>query len=132
MIVPGTIPGWKAPPVARVVLFESHERFIDNENQIAQDALFSFQKGIVPMTIANTNNEILTNYKNTTLGSSHLVSGRLIQEINQKQMKSYNEVDPEYDLENVKKAISKEINTNCRADFRNLIDDDSDIFSINQ
>ena len=53
MIMPGTIPGWKAPSVARVVLFEPHERFIDNENQIAQNALFSFEKGIVPITIAN-------------------------------------------------------------------------------
>ena len=35
-------------------------------------------------------------------------------------------------MEIVKKAISKEINNNCRADFRNLIDDYSDIFSINQ
>ena len=73
MIVPGTIPGWKAPPVARVALFEPHERFIDNENQIAQDALFSFEKGIVPTTIANTNDEVLTIYKHTTLGSSQLV-----------------------------------------------------------
>ena len=61
-----------------------------------------------------------------------MVSYRLIQEINQKQKKNYNEVDPKYDLENVKKAISKEINNNCRADFRKLIDDYSDIFSINQ
>ena len=37
-----------------------------------------------------------------------------------------------YDLENVKKAISKEINNNWRADSRNLIDDYTDIFSINQ
>ena len=44
MIVPGTIPGWKAPPVARVAWSEPHERFIDNENQIAHDALFSFEK----------------------------------------------------------------------------------------
>ena len=44
MIVPGTIPGWKAPPVARVALSKPHERFIDNENQKAQDALFSFEK----------------------------------------------------------------------------------------
>ena len=44
MIVPGTIPGWKAPPVAGVALFETHESFIDNENQIAQDALFSLEK----------------------------------------------------------------------------------------
>ena len=132
MIVPGTIPVWKVPPAARVALFEPHERFIENENQIAQDALFSFEKGIVPITIANTNDEVLTIYKNTTLGSSQLVSDRLIQEINQKQTKNYNEVDPKYDLEIVKKAISKEINNNCRADFRNLIDDYSDIFSINQ
>ena len=94
--------------------------------------MFSFEKGIVSITIANTNDEVLTTYKDTTLGSSQLVSDRLIQEINQKQMKNYNEVDPKYDLENVKKAISKEINKNCRADFRNLIDDYSDIFSINQ
>ena len=47
-------------------------------------------------------------------------------------MKNYNEVDPKYDLENVKEVIGKEINNNCRADFRNLIDDYSDIFSINQ
>ena len=46
-------------------------------------------------------------------------------------MKKYNEVDPKYDLENVKKAISIEINKNCRAAFRNLIDDYSDIFSTN-
>ena len=47
MIVPGTIPGWKAPPVTRVASFEPHEHFIDNKNQIAQDALFSFEKGTV-------------------------------------------------------------------------------------
>ena len=47
-------------------------------------------------------------------------------------MKDYNTVDPKYELENVKKAISKEISTNCTADFRNLLDDYSDIFSINQ
>ena len=132
VIVPGTIPGWKAPPVARVALFEPHERFIDNENQVAQDALCSFEKGIVPITIANTIDEVLTIYRDTILGSSPLVSDRLIQEINQKSMKNYNEVDPKYDLENVKKAISKEINNNCRADFRNLKDDYSDIFSIYQ
>ena len=116
MIVPGTIPGWKVPPVARVPLFEPHERFIDNENRIAQDALFGFEKRLVPITIAITNNEVLTIYKNTTWGLSQLVSDRLIQEINQKQMKNYNEVDPKYDLENVKKAFSKERNNYCRAD----------------
>ena len=92
----------------------------------------SYGKVIVPISFANTNDEVLTIYKDTTLGSSQLVSGRLIQEIDQKQMQNYNEVDPKYDLENVKKAITKEINNNCRADFRNLIDDYSDIFSINQ
>ena len=66
------------------------------------------------------------------MGSSQLVSDRLIQEINQKQKKNDNEVDFKYDLENVKKAIRKEINNNCRADFRDLIDDYSDIFSNNQ
>ena len=132
MIEPGTIPGWKAPPVARVALFEPHERFIDNENETAQDALFSFEKGIVPITIANRSNDVLTIYKDTTLGSSQLVSFRLIQQKSQKQMKNYNEVDPKYDLENVKKATSKEINNSCRAEFRNLIDDYSDILSINQ
>ena len=74
------------------------------------------------MTIAKINDVVLTIYKNTTLGSSQLVTDRLIEEINQKQMKNYNRVDPKYDLENIKKAISKEINNNCRADFRNLID----------
>ena len=132
MIVSGTIPGCKAPPLVRVVLFEPHERFINNENRIAQDALFSFEKGIGPITIANTKDEVLTIYKDTTLGSSQLVSDRLIQEVNQKQMKTFNEVDPKYDLENMEKAIKNEINNNCRADFRNLIDDYNDIFSINQ
>ena len=132
MIVPGTIPGWKAPPVARVALFEPHERFIYNEKQLAQDTLFSFEKRTVPITIANTNDQEITIYKDTALGSSQLVSDRLIQEVYQKQMKYYNGVDPKYDLENVKKAISKKINNNCRAGFRNLIDDYDDIFSINQ
>ena len=122
MIVPGTIPGWKAPPVARIVFLNSTSD-IDNENQIAQDASFNFEKGIIPFTVANTNQKVLTIHRDTTLGSSQLVSDRLIQEINQKQMKKYNEVDPKYDLENVKKSISKEINKNCRADFRNLMDD---------
>ena len=132
MIVPGTIPGWKAPPVTRVAWFKQHERFIDNENQIVQDALFSVEKGIVPITIANANDEVLTIYKDTTLGSSQFVSDRLIQGVNQKQMKNYKEVDAKYDLENVKKAISKEINSNCRADFGKSIDDYNEIFSINQ
>ena len=132
MIVPGKILGWEAPPVARIDSFQPHERFINNENQKAQDALFSFEKGISPITIANANDGVLTIYKGTTLVSSQLVSDRLIEEKNQKQLKNYNEVDPKYDLENVKKAISKEINNNCRAVFRNLIDDYSDIFSINE
>ena len=132
MIVPGTVPGWQAPPVARVALSEPYECFLNDENQMAQDALFSFEKGIVFITIANTNDEVLTIYKDRTLGSSHLVSDCLMQEIKQKQMKNYNEVDRKYDLENVKKAISEEINNNCRPDFRNLMDDYSDIFSINQ
>ena len=91
------------------MIFEPHERFIDSENQIAQNALFNFEKAIVPITIANTDDEILTIYKDTTLGSTQLVSYRLIQEKNQKQMKINNEIDPMYDLENVKKAIIKEI-----------------------
>ena len=48
MIVPGKTPCGKAPPVARAALFEPNERFITNENQIAQDAVFGFEKGIVP------------------------------------------------------------------------------------
>ena len=47
-------------------------------------------------------------------------------------MKDCNTVDPKYDLEDVKKAISEEINNNCRANLRNLTDGCSDIFSINQ
>ena len=132
MMVPGTIPGWTTPPVARVALFETHELFINIENQIAEDALFRFGKRIVSIAIAITNDEVLTIYKDTTLGSSELVSDRLIQEAKQKRTKSYNEVDPKYDLENVKKAINKETNNDCRAGFRNLIDDYSDNPSINQ
>ena len=113
-------------------MFEPHECFINNQNQIAQDALFGFEKGIVPITIANTNDEVLTIYKDTTLGSSQLVSDRLIQQVSQKQMKNYNKVDPKYDLENVKKTSSKEINNNFRAGFGNIIDDYSGVFSINQ
>ena len=44
MIVPSTIPGSKAPPIARVALFEPHERLTNIENQIAEDALFSYKK----------------------------------------------------------------------------------------
>ena len=93
--------------------------------------MFNFGKGIVPITIANTN-EVLTIDKDATLGSSQLVSDCLIQEVNQKQMEDYNTVDSREDLEYVKKAISKEINNNCSADFRNLIDDYRDIVSNNQ
>ena len=125
-------PGWKAPPVARIALFEPQTRFIDNENQIAQDALISFEKGIVSITISNTNHEVFTIYKDTTLGLSQLVSDRLIMETKPKQMENYDKVEPKYDLEKVKKAKNKEINNNCRADYRTLIDDFSDIFSINQ
>ena len=60
MIVPGTFPGWKVPTVARVVLFEPHDCSINNKKQTAQAALYSFEKGIVPITIANTNDELLT------------------------------------------------------------------------
>ena len=85
-IEPGTVPGWKAPPVARAALFEPPERFINNENQIAQDALFKFEKGLVLITIANTNDKVSAIYKDTTLGSSQLVSDSLIEEIKWKQM----------------------------------------------
>ena len=87
MIVPDTIPGSKAPPVARVTFFKPHERFIDNETRLAQAAFFSFENKIVPIMIANTNDEVLTVYRDTTLGSSQLVSDRLIQGVNQKQNK---------------------------------------------
>ena len=107
MIEPGKIPDWKPPPVARVTLFQPHECLINNENQKTQDALFSFEKGIVPITIANRNDVDLTVYKNTTLGSSQLVSDRLMREINQKQTKHYNKADTKYDLEKVKKQLVK-------------------------
>ena len=55
MIVPGTRPNWKTPPVARIVLLEPRERFMDTKKQMAQDALFSFENGIVPMILANKN-----------------------------------------------------------------------------
>ena len=51
MNIPGTIQVWKTPPVAIVALFEPHEQITDNENQTAQDALFAFEKAIVPITI---------------------------------------------------------------------------------
>ena len=60
---------------------------MNNENQIARNAQFSFEKGIVPITKGNTNDEVLTIYKDATLGSSQLVSERLIQEVNHKQTK---------------------------------------------
>ena len=97
MIAPGMIPGQKAPPMARVALFEHHELFKNNENQVAQDALSRLEKGIIPITISNTIDEVLKIYKNTTLGLSQLVSDRLIHEMNQKQTRNCNEVDPEYD-----------------------------------
>ena len=74
--------------------------------KITQAAQFSFEKCIVPITVANNDDDVLTIYKNTTMGSCKLVSDRLIKELNQKQVKNYYEVDPRYDLENVKKAIS--------------------------
>ena len=129
IIVSGTVIGWRVPPVVRVAL---SERFINNEKRMAQDASFSFEKGMVPITIANKNVEILTIYKDKSLGSSQLVSDRLIQEVNKKQVKNYNKVDTMYELENVKKAICKEIHKNCKADFKNFINDYCDIFSINQ
>ena len=118
MIVSGIIPGWKAPPVERVALFEPHERFINNEKQVGQDALFSFEKRIVPITKANNDDDVLMLYKDTTRGSSQLVSDRLIQEVNKKQVKNYNEADPKYDLENVKKTISKDINNTAELIFQ--------------
>ena len=51
MIAPGTIPGWKATPLARVALFQQHGRFVNNEKHTAQDEMFSLEKGIVPITI---------------------------------------------------------------------------------
>ena len=60
MFITRTIPGWKATPVARVALFEPLECFLKNENQMEQDALFSFEKGIVAITMANAIDEVLT------------------------------------------------------------------------
>ena len=88
MIVPGTILDWKAPPVARVTLFEPHERFINNEKQIARDAMFNFEKRIDPITIANNKDDFLSIYKDTTLGSSKLLSDCLKQGVNWKQKRN--------------------------------------------
>ena len=103
-----------------------------NIAKTAQDVILSSEKGKVPITIAKTNDEGLTIYKDTTWVSSHLVSDRLRQEVNQKRTKYYKEIDPKYDMENVKKKISNDKNNKCRADFHNLGDDFSDVFSINQ
>ena len=131
MFMPGTIPGWKAPPVARIALIQPHECFKNIKNQIAQDAIFSFEKGIVPITIANTDDEVSTIHKNTTLRLSQLVSNRLTKEVNQKQTKYSDEFDPQYEWRKQRKK-KKETNNNCRADCRNLTDDFSDSLSINQ
>ena len=90
-IVPRTVYGWKVPPVSRVALLEPQERFTKIENQIAQDPLFSFEKGTVPIIIAKANDKILTICKDKTLGLSQLASYRLIKEVKQQQVKNYNE-----------------------------------------
>ena len=66
------------------------------------------------------------------MGSFQLVSDCLIQEVKQKQVRNYSEADPKYDFENVMKGMRKDLNNICRADFRSLRDDFSDMFSINQ
>ena len=102
-IAPGTISGSKAQPVAKVVLFEPDECFINNENQISKHALYILETGKVLIAIANTDYEVLTTYKETTMGPNQLVSDRLTQELYKIQVKEYNGADPEYDLEKVKK-----------------------------
>ena len=66
-------------------MFELHECFINNENQIAQDAIFSFERRVIYITNANTNDEVLPIYNDKTLRLSQLVSDRLIQGVNQKK-----------------------------------------------
>ena len=80
-IAPGTTPGSKALPVAKVALFEPDECFINNENQIAKHALYILETVKVLIAIANTDYEVLTTYKETTMGPNQLVSDRLTQEI---------------------------------------------------
>ena len=84
----------------RVALFEPHERFIKNESGMTQYALFGFEKKT--FTMATTIDKVLTTNKGTTLGSSKMVSNRLTQEMDQKQTKNYEEVDPKYNMEEVK------------------------------
>ena len=88
LILSGTIPGWKALPIGKIDVFEPHEQFIKKEKEIAQDALFNFEKGLVPFTIANNDDDVLTIYKDTTFRSLQLVSDRLIQEVNRKQVEN--------------------------------------------
>ena len=87
---------------------------------------------MVLITIGSTNAEVNTIYRDTTLVSSQLVTDRLIQEVNQKQTKNFNETDPECDLENVMKSIGKKTTITAGQTFECSIDGYSDIFSLNQ
>ena len=110
MIVLGTIPGWKAPPVARVASLNRTSASLIMKVNLDRMHCSVLKEGIFLITIANTKDEVSTIYKHKTMGLSQLVSDRLIQEVNEKQIKDYNTVDPKYDLEKIKNAISKEMN----------------------
>ena len=80
-ILPAHIPNWKRPLFHLNAVFEPLEKFTLSEDISAPNILFDFSDKVIPVNLTNTTDSDVTIYKNTTLGSSELVSEETINNV---------------------------------------------------
>ena len=81
MILPARIQEWQRPLTEMPVLFEPVARISTFKNVVVPTVLFNLAEENVPVTIENTGDEVITVYKNTTLGTSEFFPKKALSHI---------------------------------------------------
>ena len=115
-IIPAHIPNWKRPPTQVCALFEPKDNFEPNNKVFASNVLFDLTEDLIPIAINNkTEEEIITIYKNTTLGFSEIVPEAVINNTSKLPKPLLAPIkNNKYDLNNLKKSVDKDIRKRFR------------------
>ena len=138
-LLPAHIPDWKKPPIPLNAIFEPLEKFNSTRDVVAPNILFNYSEETIPIVFNNTASSDITIYKNTTLGTSEIVSEdclnnvsqspspRPSQKPNQSQVKTKKNM--KYDLESLFSNLGEDIDENYRQQFKDLVQEFERVFS---
>ena len=118
-------------------LFEPNGQFNGDNALTVLDVLFNYREGVNPVVIENPDDEAVTIYKDTTLGTSEMVPKEHIQDVGihkpeDKSQTKIKRIDEKFNLMQVKTAADNQLPVSLQGGLGSPIDNFSDVFSKNE